>query len=57
MEDDRNVNDQNRRQIKWMTTKIEDKKMEDDQNTRRPKCKNRESKGHRQKRTSNLDSG
>ena len=25
MEDDQNVDDQNRRQTKWMTTKIEDK--------------------------------
>ena len=52
MEDDQNVDDQNRRQTKWMTTKIEDKPI-----GRRPKCNNRESKGHRQKQTSNLDSG
>ena len=32
MKDDQNVDDQNRRQTKWMTTKIEDKK-----NGRQPK--------------------
>ena len=64
MKDDQNVRlekarftDKNKRQTKWMTNKIEDKQMEDDQNRRRPKCKTRESRGHSQKRTSNLDSG
>ena len=48
---------------KWKTAKMEDDKKwkttkrEDEQNLRRPKCKNRESRGYRQKRTSNLDSG
>ena len=44
--------DQNGRQTKWKTNK-----MEDDQNGIRLKYKTRESMGHRQKRTSNLDVG